>query len=575
MRLQDAICLATRTPGPNAPVRKIRLFCGFTPSYVEVFLKAVAASRWGGALEVETGLFGDLANSIERAAARQSAETAVIVEWADIDARLGFRSGGGWGREARKDMVAGAAGSFNRLLDGIRKLAASSTVIVCGPTLPLPPISHTAGCQADAFELEMRKLAAEFREAVGGVPGVRVLAPARLEALSPPDKRLDLKLDLLSGAPYTVEHASAVGTLIGEALFPPPPRKGLITDLDDTLWNGILGEQGCDGIFWDLEHGSQIHGLYQQALAVLAENGVLVGIATKNEPELVERALNRSDLLIPRDRLFPVAAGWGPKSESVERILAAWNIAADSAVFIDDSPTELAEVQSKHPGIECIRFDKNHPNLVWEMLLGLRDRFGKPVLSAEDSYRAVSLRAASEIGPRLDGQDSGEFLRQLGGTVTLDFRKEASGPRALELVNKTNQFNLNGRRYAEGEWGGLLHDPDSFVLTVSYGDKFGPLGRIAVVAGAKDGGLCRIGCWVMSCRAFSRCIEFHTLAGLFERFQCQELRLDFAETGRNGPLREFLALFAAVPQGAGGIMLAREAVQKLDLQLPHEVVVCG
>lgn len=575
MRLQDAIRLATRTPDPETPRRKIRLLCGFTPSYVEVFVKACAADRLAAAIEIETGLFGDLLNSIEQASAKASCESAVVVEWADIDPRLGFRHSGGWGREVQQDISAGAVLAFGRLLDSVRKLAASGPVALAGPTLPLPPLSHTADSQVSAFELDLRKLAAEFLAAAAGSPGVRVLDAARLDAVSPFAGRLDLKLDLLAGSPYSIEHASAIGRQVVETLFPQTPRKGLITDLDDTLWDGILGEQGSDGVFWDLEHRSQLHGLYQQTLAVLAENGVLVGVATKNDPALVEQALNRPDLLVPRKRLFPIMAGWGPKSESVGRILAAWNIAPDSVIFIDDSPMELAEVHSWHPDVECLRFAKEDPNLVWQTLCQLRDRFGKPLLSEEDSYRAASLRASQQIEPSLRGQDAGEFLRQLGGRVTLDFTKNAADCRPLELINKTNQFNLNGRRYAESDWHALLRSPDSFALTVSYADKFGPLGKIAVVAGVRCGDLCRVGSWVMSCRAFSRRIEFHTLAGLFERLNCNELRLDFAGTGRNGPLREFLASFAALPPGAGEVALAKDVVLGSDFILPHEVAVCG
>jgi FkbH-like protein len=268
-------------------------------------------------------------------------------------------------------------------------------------------------------------------------------------------------------------------------------------------------------------------------------------------------------------------AGWGPKSESVGRILAAWNIAPDSVIFVDDSPMELAEVHSQHPGIECLRFAKGDPNLVWQTLCELRGRFGKPLLSEEDSYRAASLRAAKQIEPGLREQDGGAFLRQLGGRVTLDFAKNAEDSRPLDLINKTNQFNLNGKRYAESDWRAFLQSPDSFLLTVSYADKFGPLGKIAVVAGVRSGDLCRVGRWVMSCRAFSRRIEFHTLAGLFERLHCSELRLDFGETGRNAPLREFLACFAVLPPGAGEVALTKDAVLGSDLILPHEVAVCG
>jgi FkbH-like protein len=113
-------------------------------------------------------------------------------------------------------------------------------------------------------------------------------------------------------------------------------------------------------------------------------------------------------------------------------------------------------------------------------------------------------------------------------------------PRALELVNKTNQFNLNGKRYTEAAWQNYLRDPASFLLIASYTDKFGPLGKIAVLAGRQDGHALDIDAWVMSCRAFSRRIEFTCLEELFAKFGANEIKLDYVKTGRNGPLREFL-----------------------------------
>ena len=137
-------------------------------------------------------------------------------------------------------------------------------------------------------------------------------------------------------------------------LAPPAPRKGIVTDLDDTLWSGLAGEIGPEGVSWDLASHSQLHGLYQKLLAALAEEGVLIGVASKNDPAVVERTFEREDLLLRADRIFPVEAHWGAKSGSIERILRTWNISADSVVFVDDSAMELAEVAAAHPGMECL-----------------------------------------------------------------------------------------------------------------------------------------------------------------------------------------------------------------------------
>src|SRR5258708_40172043 len=105
--------------------------------------------------------------------------------------------------------------------------------------------------------------------------------------------RLDVQSELLSGFPYQLSHASALAELLAALVRNPIAKKGLITDLDDTLWAGILGESGVDGISWHLEQKAHIHGLNQQFLASLASAGVLIAVASKNDPALVEQAFER------------------------------------------------------------------------------------------------------------------------------------------------------------------------------------------------------------------------------------------------------------------------------------------
>jgi len=121
--------------------------------------------------------------------------------------------------------------------------------------------------------------------------------------------------------------------------------------------------------------------------------------------------------------------------------------------------------------------------------------------------------------------------------------------RAFELLNKTNQFNLNGKRFSESEWRTFLKDPAAFILTVSYKDKFGSLGKIAVILGRTSGRVAHVSGWVMSCRAFSRRIEHQCLKYLFENLEADEITLDYQLTPRNGPLQEFLTEFLGETPG--------------------------
>jgi FkbH-like protein len=393
----------------------------------------------------------------------------------------------------------------------------------------------------------------------------------RLAEESAPSGRFDLKSDLLTGLPYSVPHADAVGAALARLLVPPPPKKGIITDLDDTLWRGIVGEIGADKICWDLAGHRQMHGLYQQLLSALAEEGVLVGIASKNDPAVVKQALARDDLRLRAGQVFPVEVSWHAKSGAVGQILRAWNVGADSVVFVDDSPMELAEVAAAHPGIECILFPKDDHAGAYAMLRRLRDLFGKARISEEDALRLESLRQGAVFQESMAGGAAPEvFLKQAEAVVTVDW-SAAGDPRVLELVNKTNQFNLNGTRYTPADWEELLSRPGGWLGTISYLDKFGPLGKIGVLQGhQEDRDTLYIDTWVMSCRAFSRRIEYQCLKIVFDRYEAQEIVFDFKPTPKNGPLQDFVATVTG-SRPTARFRLSRAKFEKSCPPLYHRV----
>jgi FkbH-like protein len=136
--------------------------------------------------------------------------------------------------------------------------------------------------------------------------------------------------------------------------------------------------------------------------------------------------------------------------------------------------------------------------------------------------------------------DRDAFLQQLDAEISFQFSTDSEDQRAFELVNKTNQFNINGVRCTLAEWRAKLSEPGAFLLTCSYADKFGSLGEIGVVQGTIEDSSVWVRWWVMSCRAFSRRIEFATLRELMEHFDVEEVELDYRPTDRNAPVRELL-----------------------------------
>jgi FkbH-like protein len=569
MKISEALKIVNSGDAAARPY-EVSLLVGFTSLHLQTFLTAHLQARLPNRLvSVATGLFGNLAGELEKAAESGAASVVAVLEWGDIDPRLGHRAAAAWDAQTLTDIRSATPAAFARLRRAIEKFQGIASVVLCPPTLPFPPLFQSAGWQASCLELFLLSLLSEFSLAAAEL-GVRVANLSRLAVDSPVDRRHDFKSELHSGFPYTLSHADAVAATLSRLLIPPEPKKGLITDLDDTLWSGTVGEVGPEGVHWDLDGRSHAHALYQSLLSSLADSGVLLGVASKNDPRMVQQAFGREDLLLTKDRIFPMEIHWQSKAQSVARILRAWNIAAGAAVFVDDNPSELAEVAEANPGIECVLFPNKDPVSVPLTLTRLRDLFGtRAETSEEDTLRLNSLRQGAHFREVISEAAPEGFLRDLKAHICVECDAGVGDRRALELVNKTNQFNLNGIRYSESDWAEELSRPGTTLMTMSYEDRFGKLGKIATILAHRDDGGLRLKVWVMSCRAFGRRIEYVCLRECFERHG-GHVSLDFVPTPRNGPFQEFLR--GVLGQSAEGpVILTREQFDKACPPLHHAV----
>jgi len=572
MRLSEALRINEQAVSAISTPRKVHLVCGFTPLHLETFVQAnVRLNFPGEGVDILGGLFGDLEGNLRKASQAPAEGALVVLEWTDLDERLGLRSSAGWRSEILADVLQQVPEKLRRLETGIGELAKRMPVAVLATTLPIPPLTHLPPVQASAFELQLQCAKVHFLCRICSLPGVRLVSDSALAHHSPQAQRHDVKMELHAGFPYTIAHASASAELLVSCLFPSVPKKGLITDLDDSLWKGILGDVGVGALSWNLEDRSQPHAIYQQLVASLAESGVLVAVASKNDPNLVREAFAQPNLLLTAAQVFPIEANWGAKSESVGRILSRWNVAADSVVYVDDSPMELAEVAEKHPGIECIRFPAEDPAGIVELASRLRSLFGKSEVREEDRLRLESLRRSAVLEAAQSTGAATDFLARLNAKITLRFSTAANDGRAFELVNKTNQFNLNGRRYTESEWRSYFDRPNAVLVTADYEDRFGPLGKIAVMGGHGGPGELQVDIWVMSCRAFSRHIEFQMLHRMYEKYQASRIRFSFKPTERNGPIQEFFSRFVKTDLPADGLELSASTFEQGRPELFHNV----
>jgi FkbH-like protein len=572
MQLREALRTIQEYATAELPPCQVLLACGFNPLHLQTFLQAHLQRRLPGRrVQVSVGAYGDLWGTLAGLPEAAVEMCAIAMEWADLDSRLGFRHAGGWGPKEIPIILENAESRLSNLRDLLAGAPKRISIALCMPTLPLPPIFHTPNSRLGEPELRLRQSLNTFALTTTDQRNVGIVNPQSLFQNTTARQCFDFKADLLTGLPYTVAHADRAAGLMASLLVPSQPKKGLITDLDDTLWQGLVGEVGVQTLCWDLAGQAQGYGLYQQLLRALADQGVLIAAASKNDPEVVEEAFQRDDIRLPRDCVFPMEVHWGAKSESVARILKAWNVGADAVVFVDDSPMEVAEVKRAFPEMECVVFPGTDYDQLHDLLYWLRDLFAKETITVEDEIRRESLQTAQRFAD--EAQTSGawyeNFMQESDGELTLDFAAAAANPRSLELVNKTNQFNLNGIRYTPGEWQQSLAE-GAFVASAAYRDRYGPLGTIAVIKGYLRDNTPELDTWVLSCRAFGRRIEYQCLQSLFERFAAEEVRFKFAPTPRNEYLQEFFARFLG-EKPSGPFKLSRAAFQEKCLPLYFKV----
>lgn len=548
MKLSEALTFV-RKARASGPDRHFDLACGFEPLHLATFLEAELLTRatWGRP-RVRVGRFGDLAGNIERATESRGEALVVAMTWSDLDPRLGLRWEADWREVALRDVQTSVEARLAGLKEIIALAATRNLVVLVVPDGELPPLFHESPDRIGETETVLRGAVAQFAGACRNA-GARLVRPLQAAA------DFDPRLEIAAGFPFSLDGAARLAARIADVALGTPPLKGLITDLDNTMWLGTAGEDGEDAVRWQGAEARPF-GLYQQVLRGLSDAGVLIGVATRNDPAVVAKVLARPDILVRSSDLFPIEAGWGSKSEAVSRILSAWNLGPESVAFVDDDARELAEVGQTWPAMRRWQSPGTDTDGMLGLLWELRRSFARDSIREEDRLRAGSLGAGTS---RTSASDSDEFHRYEQGRLSVETVRADGDGRALELINKTNQFNLNGRRIPKSDWLRLLEpDSGSQILCFQYANRFGNLGRIATVVWRREGDRAVVSSFVLSCRAFARRIEYAVVRVLFDASGCDELAFCFEATPRNGPLREFLEVFSC-PTSEGHVpTLSRE-----------------
>lgn len=308
---------------------------------------------------------------------------------------------------------------------------------------------------------------------------------------------------------------------------PAPLVKCVVWDLDHTLWDGILIEDGPEAV--------RVKPEAEKLIRALDEKGIIQSIASKNDHQLAWKRLEEAGL--EKYFLHP-AINWGPKSENIKQVAEALNINVDTFAFIDDSAFERSEVESRLPQVRCFN-ETEIPNLL------AQPEFDVPVTEASrkrrESYQAEAERR--EIAQRF-GDDYLEFLSSCGMEATLFVPREQKDiDRCFELLQRSNQLNLTTRRYGREELLACFDDPNRLCVATQCRDKFGEYGTVGFATIRLGGEHPVMEDFVLSCRVAQKRVEhawFGWLQGVMKARGQDRIRATFRSTERNGVLRQVL-----------------------------------
>jgi FkbH-like protein len=300
-------------------------------------------------------------------------------------------------------------------------------------------------------------------------------------------------------------------------------KKCLILDLDNTLWGGVIGDDGLQGLILGRDHPvGEAFLNFQSYVKDLQRRGVILAICSKNDTENAKEGFAHPDSILKLEDFSAFKANWNPKPENIREIAAELNIGLDSLVFVDDNPAEralvadqLTEVAVPDVGSDVSRFAEV---LEHERYFEV-DKLVQDDLSRSDYYSSNTQRSTYEAG----FSDYGEFLASLEMTAEIGQFLPVYLERITQLINKTNQFNLTTRRYTSADVESIARDQAFITLYGRLADKFGDNGLVSVLIGRVLDDTVELDLWVMSCRVFKREMEFAMFDALVEK--CQELGL--------------------------------------------------
>lgn len=320
-------------------------------------------------------------------------------------------------------------------------------------------------------------------------------------------------------------------------------KKVLVVDLDNTLWKGVVGEDGPQGIVVGEGAIGEIYAEVQKILLNYKKMGALLAIASKNnENDALEAFRVNKNMILTEEDFIVKKINWQPKSLNIQEMAQELNLGIDSFVFLDDNPAERLEVKTALPQVEVIDF----PNDISYLPQTLKNMpyFKSFSLTEEDKKRHELYLQEVKRTELKKTYSIEEYLGNLGTSIQVKWNDIHSIERITQLINKTNQFNLRTQRYTLEQVDQMMKSDDSDVVSVTVKDKFGELGLTGVVIVKKEADAYFIDNFLLSCRILSRQIEKQFLHEVIKKLETDKaIRAEFIQSPKNQQVREFYDRF--------------------------------
>jgi FkbH-like protein len=359
------------------------------------------------------------------------------------------------------------------------------------------------------------------------------------------DERYFFHAKLPCAPVHLVDYAHSLASLIFAQLG--LGKKCLVLDLDNTLWGGVIGDDGLGGIrIGQGDPESEAFAAFQRYVLGLQRRGVILAVCSKNTESIAREVFERHpEMALRLDDISCFVANWDDKATNLGRIAERLNIGLDSLVFVDDNPAERSIIRRLRPEVAVPEMPEDPAYFV--SALERHRYFQATAISSEDLertgfYRAAQARQAVES----TAEDLEGFLRSLELVGRIAPISAATLERSVQLIHRSNQFNVTTRRHGAAEVQAMMDSPAWLALSVSLKDRFGDNGLIAVLLAQADAAARTlfIDTWLMSCRVLKRGVEQYMLNRLVELAEVRELdRLvaTYIPTAKNGLVRNLFA----------------------------------